>query len=60
MPDGQTEKLRAKLQGPGLFNRATGVTIANASAVDRTGRDPKELKDKQYKISSGRRRCEAN
>jgi hypothetical protein len=60
MPDGQTENLRAKLQETGLFTRATGVTIAKASAVDRTGRDPKELKDKQYKISSGRRRCEAN
>src|SRR5215831_1826164 len=35
-------KIRAKLRGSGLFTRATGVTIANAAAVDRTGRDPIE------------------
>jgi streptogramin lyase len=44
MHHSRTEKLRAKLLGPGLFTRASGVTIQNASAVDRTGRDSKEFK----------------
>ena len=47
MPDGQTENLRGEIGEPAIHPR--NRVDSKGVGCRRTGRDPKELKDKQYK-----------